>query len=117
MQRFMTALFLLFGASLPVLAQSAAFIYTPLGYQQITPVPAGTTLTIPTGTAPRIVEICVETNNVRYRDDGTAPTTTVGIPVVVTSTVPTCFQYSGSLTAIQFTQVTSPATLDVSYYR
>jgi hypothetical protein len=95
----------------PALAQQVAYVYTPLGFQQITPVPAATALTVPDGA--RVAEICVETNEVRYRDDATAPTTGVGIPVVSGS----CFQYSGALTAIQFIQVISPATLDVSYYR
>jgi hypothetical protein len=108
-------LFVLLGLSVPALAQTVAYIYTPLGFQQITPVPSGTFLTVPL--AARIAEICVETNQVRYRDDGTAPTTAAGIPVTGTSTTPFCFQYSGNLTTIQFIQVTSPATLDVSYYR
>jgi hypothetical protein len=93
------------------LAQTVSYIYTPLGYQQISPVSATQFLTVPL--AARVAEICVETNNVRYRDDGTAPTTSVGIPV----SSGTCFQYSGSLTAIEFTYVTSPSVLDVSYYR
>lgn len=97
--------------SAAALAQSAVYIYTPLGYQQITPVPSGTALTVPT--AARVAEICVSTQAVRYRDDGTNPTTSVGIPVPSGS----CFQYSGALTAIRFIQQTSPSTLDVSYYR
>lgn len=111
-------------AVLPALAQSSAtYIYTPLGFQQISPVASGTVLTVPSQA--RIAQICVENNEIRYRDDGTAPTTTVGMPVSPT-TVPTCFQYSvgglptnnnGNLSAIQFIQVISPATLDISYYR
>jgi hypothetical protein len=115
MQRIWRVGFVLLGLCVPAFAQVAAYIYTPLGYQQISPVPTGTTLTVPNSA--RIAEICVETNSVRYRDDGTNPTTTVGMPVVPTSTVPYCFQYSGNLVAITFIQVTSPATLDVSYYR
>jgi hypothetical protein len=94
------------------LAQSSAtYIYTPLGYEQIINPSAATNLTVPN--AARIIQICVETNSVRYRDDGTAPTASVGMPAAPG----TCWQYSGDLVNIQFIQQTSPSTLDVSYYR
>lgn len=95
----------------PALAQQATYVYTPLGYQQITAVPTGTFLTVPTGA--RMVQICVETQAIRYRDDGTAPTASVGMPVPAA----TCFTYSGSLPAIQFIQQTGTAVLDALYYR
>lgn len=63
-----------------------------------------------------IAQICVETSGVRYRDDGTAPTASVGIPVIATSTTPNCFQYAGPLNAIQFIAISGSPTLDVSYY-
>lgn len=103
-------------ASVAAVAQQAVQVWTPLGYQQITPVPTLTKLTIPAGTqagAPaRWAQICVATNAVKWRDDGTAPTATVGMTIAAGS----CYAYSGSLSAIQFIQVTSPAILDVSYY-
>lgn len=111
MRRVLYGLLVLLGLTLPAHAQGVAYIYTPLGYQQITPVPTGTVLTVPFGA--RVAEICVETNTVRYRDDGTAPTATVGMPVAAG----VCFQYSGALAGITFIQVTSPAVLDISYYR
>jgi hypothetical protein len=92
-------------------AQQAAFVYTPLGYQQIVPVPTGTTLTVPA--ASRAALLCAEAQIIRYRDDGTNPTATVGIPIAAG----TCYFYSGNLVAIRFIQATSPATLDISYYR
>jgi hypothetical protein len=95
----------------PSLAQQATYVYTPLGYQQITAVPTGTILTVPTGA--RMAQICVSTQAVRYRDDGTAPTATVGYPVAAA----TCFTYSGSLPAITFIQQTGTAVLDILYYR
>ena len=71
---------------------------------------------VPTGS--QIAEICVSTNAIRYRDDGTAPTTTVGIPVAPQSaTLPTCFQYSGPLTAIQFIAVSGSPVVDVQFYK
>jgi hypothetical protein len=112
MRRLLRGLFVLLGFAVPALAQSVAYIYTPLGYQQVSVTsPSALTLTVPT--AARIAEICVETAQVRYRDDGTAPTANVGMPAAASQ----CFQYSGSLVAIQFIAVSTTATLDVSYYR
>ncbi len=67
-------------------------------------------LIVPSGAT--IAEICVEGAAVRYRDDGTAPTATVGIPVAAGS----CFQYSGPLSSLQFIAQSGSPTLDVSYY-
>ncbi len=97
--------------SLAALAQQP-YVFTPIGYQQITPLAVATGLTIPTG-APKLVEICVSTAGVRYRDDGTNPTASVGVPVAAG----VCFQYSGSLSAIKFIGIISTAVLDVLYYR
>lgn len=93
-------------------AQSQIYIYTPAGYQQITSLSTATNLTLP-ATPAKIIEVCVETSAVRYRDDGTAPTASVGVPVASG----TCFQYAGNLQAIQFIQQSSGAVLDVAYYR
>lgn len=107
----------LLGLCVPALAQQATYVYTALGFQQITPVPTGTTLTVPKNAAgqteARMAQICAETNDVRYRDDGTNPTASVGMVIPKA----TCIQYSGPLTAIAFIQATSPSTLDISYYR
>lgn len=86
-------------------------IYAALGYQQITSVSAATGLTVPTGAI--IAEICVETQAIRYRDDGTNPTATVGMPIPAA----TCFQYAGPLGAIKIIEQTPSATIDVSYYK
>jgi hypothetical protein len=72
---------------------------------------SATGLTVPVGTS--VAEICVENQAMRYRDDGTAPTASVGIPV----TVNTCFQYAGPLNKVKFISQTAGATLDISYYK
>jgi hypothetical protein len=54
------------------------------------------------------------TQNVAWRDDGVAPTATVGMIIQTTDPL---FEYYGDLAAIQFIQVTASATLNVSYYR
>jgi hypothetical protein len=74
---------------------------------------SATALTVPAGAT--LAEVCVESQAVRYRDDGVAPTSASGIPVAAGS----CYQYSGPtlLAAVQFIAQTAGATLDVSYYR
>ena len=75
-------------------------------------------LTPPAGAKATIAEICVENGQVRYRDDGTAPTASLGIPVTpnLASSIPTCFQYAGPLGSIQFIATSATATLNVLYY-
>jgi hypothetical protein len=90
---------------------SGPYTYTPLGYQQITSLAAVASLTPPAGAT--IAFVTVEGAPVRYRDDGTAPTTTVGMPIGIGSQL----TYSGNLAAIEFIQQSASATLDVSYYK
>lgn len=92
-------------------SSSAPYVFTPLGYQQITSLSSATNLTPPTGAT--VAAINVATAAVSYRDDGVAPTSTVGMPLAVN----TNFIYQGSLTAIQFIQATSGAVLNVTYYK
>lgn len=84
---------------------------TALGYQQITSLSASTALTVPVGSTMAL--ICVEATAVRWRDDGVAPTASVGMPVAADR----CFQYSVSLSAIRFIQQAGGAVLNVNYYR
>lgn len=72
---------------------------------------AATSLTPPAGAT--LAQVCAEGAPVRYRDDGVAPTATVGIPLGMGA----CIQYSGPLGAVQFIQQSATATLDVSYYK
>jgi hypothetical protein len=104
---------------------SAPYGAQPLGYQQITSFSSATSLTVPNGgtpTAPTFALINVEgtpgTDTVRWRDDGTAPTTSVGMLVNGTgsSSWPP-FRYSGDLTAIQFIAAAGSPKLNVAYYR
>lgn len=90
----------------------AKHFYAPLGYQQYTSLSSATNLS---GYPPEatIAEIIVEAQGIRYRDDGTAPTSSIGMPVAAGN----AFQYSGDLSAIQFIQQTSGAIINVSYYK
>lgn len=81
-----------------------------LGYQQITSLSASTALTVPSGAT--LALIVPETQNVRWRDDGTAPTASVGMPIFVGASL----SYDGDLNRIRFIQQAASATLNVSYY-
>lgn len=93
-------------------------VTTCMGYQQITSLSAATGLTVPTQTPdgskqqPTFALIIAETQGVRWRDDGTAPTASVGMPLAVG--VP--LQYDGDLTKIKFIEQTGSAKLNISYY-
>lgn len=83
----------------------------PLGYQQITSLSSSTALTVPRGA--RFALIKAQTQNVRWRDDGTAPSGTVGM--LLATTDPTLC-YAGDLSAIRFIETTASAAINVSYY-
>jgi len=93
-------------------------ITTRLGYQQISSLSAAASLTVPTvdvnGLAckPSIAIITPETQGVRWRDDGVAPTASVGMPLAAGVSL----QYDGDLTKIQFIEQTASAKLNISYY-
>jgi hypothetical protein len=84
----------------------------PVGYQQITSLSSATALTVPTGAQYALI-VC-EVANVRWRDDGSAPTASVGMLLATGSTL---IYEVGNLALIQFIQVSSGAILNVSYYR
>ena len=93
-------------------------VTTCLGYQQITSLNASTGLTLPStdpnglNCTPAFALIIAETQGVRWRDDGTNPTASVGMPLAVG--VP--LQYDGDLNGIKFIEQTASAKLNVSYY-
>jgi hypothetical protein len=100
------------------MSQNLKAITSRLGYQQITSLSAATSLTVPSvdvnglSARPTIAIIIAETQAVRWRDDGVAPTATVGMPLAVGVTL----QYDGDLTKIQFFEQAASAKLNVSYY-
>ena len=88
------------------------------GYQQITSLSSATGLTVPARTPdglaykPNFALITPEAQAVRWRDDGTDPTSTVGMPLAVGVTL----QYDGDLSKIKFIEQTGGAKLNISYY-
>lgn len=83
----------------------------PLGYQQLTSLSASTALTVPAGAIEAFI-ICTG-QTVLWRDDGVAPTASVGMPL----TVNVGFPYTGNLSALRLIQSTASATCNVSYYQ
>jgi hypothetical protein len=82
-----------------------------LGYTQITPLSSATGLgTIPQGATMAL--IVAETQGVRWRDDGTDPTASVGMPIAAGAYL----NYDGDLKRIKFIEQTASAKLNVSYY-
>jgi hypothetical protein len=82
----------------------------PLGYQKINPT-AATGLTPPTGA--RYALIKCEAFPVMWRDDGTNPTTTDGMPLEIGDE----FWYAGNLNTIKLIDDGGASTVHVSYYR
>lgn len=81
-----------------------------LGYQQITSLSAATGLTVPQGAT--LALIVPETQNVRWRDDGTDPTASVGMPIFVGASL----SYDGDFNKIKFIQEAASAKINVSFY-
>jgi len=88
------------------------------GYQQITSLSASAGLTVPAVDSsgnkqqPTFALIIAEGQAVRWRDDDTAPTASVGMPLPIG--VP--LQYDGDLTKIRFIEQVAGAKLNISYY-
>ena len=100
------------------MAMNIKAVTTCLGYQQITDLSSAVGLTVPTlapdgsNQKPTFALIICETQGVRWRDDGIAPSASVGMPLA--AGVP--LQYDGDLNKIKFIQQSASAKLNVSYY-
>lgn len=88
----------------------------PLGYCQLTSLASSTQLSACPGGIPagaHVADIIVESQAVRYRDDGTAPTSTVGMPLAIsTDKVFTL----NDLSALRFIEQAASAKLSISFY-
>lgn len=82
----------------------------PMGYQQITDCDPAVSLTVPNGASYALIK--AEAQAVRWCDDGTVPTTSVGMVIDVGDE----FWYTGDLRAIQFFEDAAGAILNISYY-
>jgi hypothetical protein len=83
---------------------------TAKGYQQITSLSAAATLTVPSGSTCAIIQ--AETQDVRWRDDGTNPTSSVGMVLATGAEI----FYTGALAAFAAIETAASAKLNISYY-
>lgn len=91
------------------------------GYQQITGMTTPTALTVPTKATDgnsnvptaTIALLQAEGAAIRWRDDGTAPTASIGM-ILQLGADP--YPYDGPLSAIRFIETATGAKLNVSYY-
>lgn len=81
------------------------------GYQQLTSLSAATGLTVPASTVEAFIVCTGQT--VMWRDDGTNPTATVGMPLLVNQPFP----YIANLAQIKLIETTPSAKCNVSYYK
>ena len=85
----------------------------PVGYQQIISPSASIGLVLPTDKPPpRIAVIQVLSQNVRWRDDGNAPTSSVGMQLAVGNDI----LYTGDLDTIRFIEESAGAEININYY-
>lgn len=81
-------------------------------YQQLTVSTTAVALTVPGGS--RYALIRVSAMPVRFRDDGTNPTSALGMPLNTGDSI----EYDGPLSALRFIRSgASDATLDILYYK
>lgn len=92
--------------------QIAPETLTALGYQQISAITlnAATALTVPTGAHTAFIQC--ETLDVRWRDDGTNPTASVGMILQAGQTL----VYSVTSFPIKFIRTGTTSVLNVTYY-
>lgn len=83
----------------------------PLGYEKVTGLSSSKSLTPPANAKQALLK--VESQPVRWRDDGTDPTTTTGMLLDVGEE----FWYTGDIAEIEFIETAASATLHVCYYR
>lgn len=117
MRRGLWLAFLLCWLSLPVQASEVeSGQLVPLGYCQLTSLSSAVLISTCTGGIPTGAQISVivpETQAVRYRDDGTAPTATVGMPLTASGSL----TYQGDLTKVQLIEQTASAKANIAFYK
>src|SRR6267142_329501 len=116
MKKFLLPLLgLLFAAPAFAQERTATGFTIPLGYCQLTSIAASTLVSTCAGGIPARTGwaiICVETAAIRWRDDGTAPTTSVGMPIAVGG----CFNYSGTFATLRVIAQTGSPVVNISFY-
>jgi len=83
---------------------------TPLGYQRLVSITTSTALTVPDGTTE--IRLQAETKPIRWRDDGSPPTASVGNYIPAGKSI----KYLGDVSAVRVFGEDSTAILHVAYY-
>ena len=83
----------------------------PSGYVQLTSLGSAVGLSSIPAEA-RFALIQAESQSIRWRDDGTNPTTGIGMVLAAGATL----VYSGTLSAIKLIETTASAKVNVTYY-
>ena len=110
-------LFLALICAIPASAQvrnSSNFI-SPLGYCQLTSIASSTLVSSCFGGIPALsgwAVICIDTNAIRWRDDGVAPTAAVGMPVAAGQ----CMFYSGTFATLRVIAQTGSPVVNINFY-
>lgn len=110
-------LFTLLLLATPASAQerAATGFITPLGYCQLTASGSAALISTCSGGIPARTAwavLCIETANIRWRDDGTAPTASVGMPVNAGA----CIYYSGTMATFQIISQSGSPIVNISFY-
>ncbi len=82
----------------------------PNGFETISDLSSAVGITPPDGSLVALIQ--GETQNIRWRDDGTSPTAAIGMLHIANDIL----IYSGDMTAIEFIETTASASLNVTYY-
>lgn len=90
--------------------RATVVITSNLGYQQITPGAVSTALTLPNGARVAVIQAAVAV--LRWRDDGVAPTATVGMRIAAGGEL----VYDGELSKIRVIEEAAGAIANISYY-
>jgi hypothetical protein len=119
MNRTLALLAFAFALAAPARAQfsTTGLPVVPLGSCQLIAPAAATKLSSCTAGIPKGANLAVirtETQAIRYRDDGTAPTATIGQPIL---TADPPFVYLSTLSALQIIQQGASATVNVVFYK
>lgn len=94
-------------------AQSVGIVdaaQTPLGYEQLTTLSSAKAFTVPTGAVRLVVQ--AEGDDLRWRDDGTNPTASVGMILLEGDSI----VYSGTLSAFKVIEVNGGGKANGSTY-
>ena len=81
------------------------------GFSQLTSLATATGVSAPLEAKAAIIQ--AETQNIRWRDDGTAPTAGIGMQLAAG----TSFLFTGNLQALQIIEETASAKANISFYK